>query len=262
MPHETKITVKYENSRPMELTDLSGSLLALSEEYKLRVEVSAEPTGDGEMRLFVANVRPGSIIIELIALSPYALPFPGKSDFILEFADYLKGACAFLLGESDAAPRLVRANYEHFERILEPVVKDQKSALDIATMHVSVEPVTVHIDSVQANAMQNRVRRELETLKQPKTGFHEKVLLYWFQARNDPKATRGDRVIIESIHDGPVKAVFLSDSIKGKILSAAENMFHMAYVVDVAVETIQGRPSLYRILELHDVIERETGNSK
>jgi hypothetical protein len=89
------------------------------------------------------------------------------------------------------------------------------------------------------------------------TGIQEKVLLYWYQARNDPRSKSGDRAIIESISTSAVKVVFVNENIKAKILSSSENPFMLAFVVDVAVETIQGRPALYRILEMHDSFERD-----
>ena len=37
-----------------------------------------------------------------------------------------------------------------------------------------------------------------------------------------------------------------------------KNPFRMAYVVDVSVETIEGRPALYNVLAVHDKFERHT----
>lgn len=282
MQHGAKLTVKYDTKKPVDLADLSLSLHGLSEEYKMHVECSVDPMGDEGVRLSVKEIRPGSIIVELVAIAPQALQFPENATHIRSFTTRLQIVFDFLLGGSVTElplahepteppiifpagkavedPHLERANYKNLGRIIEPIAKEGGSQLNISATDDSAEPpVLFTMSSVSANAIQNRIRRELELLKQPSSGIHEKVLLYWFQARNDPKGKAGDRAIIESLHDRPVKAVFMTDSIKGKILSAAENLFRMAYVVDVSVETIAGRPALYRILELHDVIERNNG---
>ncbi len=36
-----------------------------------------------------------------------------------------------------------------------------------------------------------------------------------------------------------------------------EALFRFAYVADVDVQTIGGQPRLYRVLEVHDRVERE-----
>jgi hypothetical protein len=89
-------------------------------------------------------------------------------------------------------------------------------------------------------------------MKEPSSGFHEQVLLYWYQARNDLSAKTGDRAIIESIYTGAVKTVFGLPELKAKML---RDPFSYAYLVDVFVETVGGKPMLYKISEIHDKIE-------
>ena len=256
MPDPVKLTVEIKNVHPIELTDLTQSLLAFADEYKRHIARSEESMLAEGVRLYVKEMRSGSIIADLVAMAPYALPFVENSNHIFEFLGYLKTAYGYLLGESSDKPPLERNNYENLTNILEPVAKDNGSQMNIGAIHVTTGPITVNINSMKANAIQNAAKREMDVLKAPTTGMREKVLLYWYQARNDPKSKTGDKAIIESLHKGPVKALFVNESIKAKILSASENPFTMAYVVDVAVETIRGKPALYRILEMHDVFER------
>jgi len=117
-------------------------------------------------------------------------------------------------------------------------------------------PIQITLNSLEANAAQNTAKREIELLHEPITGTKEKVLLYWYQARNDPRSQAGDRAIIESIYRGPVKAVFMNENVKAKMLLDTPNPFTHAYVVDVSVETVRDRPALYRILNVHEVIEK------
>jgi hypothetical protein len=94
---------------------------------------------------------------------------------------------------------------------------------------------------MKANAIQNAIRREMDALKEPVTGFHEKVLMYWHQAKNDPQSTTGDKAIIECISTSPAKAVnSQTKARRRKLLSSSENPFRLAYVVDVAVVNHQG----------------------
>ncbi len=256
MQNGAKLTLEYQNKSPVELADLSLSLLAVSEEYQLHVECSVEPIGDDGVRLFVNDIRAGSIVAELISMAPYVLPFVEHANHIWAFIVRLKGAYDYLLGEPGEKPALQRVNYQNLSNILEPIAKDNGSQLNIVAVNATNGTIEVKVTSVNANAIQNRIRRELALLKAPTTGTREKVVLYWYQARNDPKAKTGDKAIIESLHDGPVKVVFMSESIKSQIIASPENFFRVAYIVDVSVETIEGKPILYRVLSLHEKIDR------
>jgi len=111
------------------------------------------------------------------------------------------------------------------------------------------------IRTLEANAAQNAIARELLALKEPLTGLHEKVLLHWYQARNEPHTKSGDKAIIPSIASHPVKTVFSNDQIKAVIIFGDDNPFKKAYVVDVLAETIRDRIALYKILAVHEKFE-------
>ena len=100
------------------------------------------------------------------------------------------------------------------------------------------------------------LRREINLLDTPATGLHEKVLLYWYQARGDLKSRTGDRAIIESISSSSVKTICANEMIKSQMILNNENPFKEAFVVDVIVETIKGKPALYKVVALHDKLEQ------
>ena len=95
---------------------------------------------------------------------------------------------------------------------------------------------------LEASAIQNNIQRLIQEMREPVTGMHLNVLLCWYQARNISVSGPGDKGVIESISPNPVKVVFSTDTIKTTMLLEDENPFRMAYIVDVAVETVNGRP--------------------
>jgi hypothetical protein len=253
MNEPVKLTVEIKNQSPVELVDLTQSLLSFADEYKRYFAKNEDPIVADDVRLYVKEMRSGSIIADLIAKAPYALPLIENANTVFGFMEYVKSAADYLLGKSTNKPALEKVNYENFIRILEPISKDNGSQLNIGAINIHNvnAPVTINVNSLESNAAQNAARRELDAMKEPVTGMHEKVLLYWYQARNDPHNNKGDRAIIESISTTSVKVVFVNESIKAKILASSENPFTLAYIVDVAVETIKGKPALYRILDMH-----------
>jgi hypothetical protein len=64
-----------------------------------------------------------------------------------------------------------------------------------------------------------------------------------------------DRGIIESVWPKAVKPQFLSETAKEQVLSLAENPFQRVFLVDAEVHEANGRPALYLIIEVKDIIE-------
>ncbi len=253
------LSVKIENKRPVALTDLTLSLNCFADEYARFVEANGEETPKGkELQLFVREIRSGSIITDLVAAIPYSLPFIEHADTVVEYAKHLKTAIEFLVGKSEKRPDgMTKASYQNLANIVEPIAKDNGSMLVIGTINAAENAViNISVSSVEANAAQNAAKREIAALKEPEVGKHEKVLLQWYQARNDPGSNTGDRAVIESIQRPPVKMIFADDEIKTRMLATDPNPFKLAFVVDVSVDTVGGKPALYKVLHLHEWFEK------
>ena len=164
------------------------------------------------------------------------------------------------MGRSKANGELPRRTIENVVKIVEPVAKDSASQFTVSTTIQGDVNIHLHLNSLKANAAQNAARRRLDDLKSPVTGLHERVVLYLHQARNDAQSSVGDRAVIESLSPTPVKLVFSTEAAKQSVVHSDENPFTSAYIVDVQVETIRGRPALYKVLRIHEKFERPTGN--
>jgi DNA modification methylase len=101
----------------------------------------------------------------------------------------------------------------------------------IGAINMSGESViNLYINSRNANAAQNSIKRRLNAIKEPITGIHNDVVMYWAQARNDPNGSKaGDRARIESIYGGEVKVKFINDHIKLKMLYEEPHPFSKAF---------------------------------
>lgn len=184
------------------------------------------------------------------------MPFAENANTIIGFSSYLKSAYDYLTGKSPDKLQFEKGNYQNLSSIIEPIAKDKGSQINCNTTINGNVQVTINLNSLEANAAQNIAKREIDALAEPITGVHNKVLLYWYQARNDLRSTTGDKAIIESLNSNPVKVIFDNETLKQKMLSDPENIFVHAYVVDVSVETIKGKPAVYKIIDVHEKIDR------
>ncbi|MBC7435263.1 MAG: hypothetical protein H7332_04245, partial [Bdellovibrionales bacterium] len=159
----------------------------------------------------------------------------------MSFSTFLKKSYAFLTGKSDSRPAELDAQaLKTPSSIVEPIAKDNGSQSNIGTVNGNVYFIT----SQEANQAQNAVARLLRDETTTSTRLHHQVLLYWYQVKNAKNSATGDRGIIESIADYPVKVICAHDSLKIEMILDRKNPFKSAYIVDVGVETLNGKPAV------------------
>lgn len=255
MNDESVLSIELNNKKPVELTDLTESLLSLSIEYRRFVARRTDVFAENEAKLYIKEIRSGSIIADLIAPAvPLVAPLLEHRESIAEYAKWLKGIFDFYKGSFSEKPKLDKTSYQNLSTFLQPVAKDNGAQLNINNTVHGGQVVNISFTSMEANAIQNLIRNDILQLKEPIARAHEKVVLYWYQAKNDPQSSTGDKGVIESISPLPVKVVFIDDSLKLQLLYKDENPFKSAYIVDVVVETIENKPVLYKVSGFHGLV--------
>jgi|GEM_PF-368130 len=258
-PHEeARLTIRIENKYPIELMDLTRSFNSFADEYHKHLSLQPDLPDQANIRLFIKEIKTGSVIADLVAMSLPALPvisYMAYANSIISFSGYLKKAYDSLLGRSKAKLPLAKQNYENLSNIVEPIAKDNASQLTVQNVINGNVQISITLNSIEANAAQNAAKREIQALAEPLSGVQEKVLIYWYQARKDVKSQVGDRGIIESISKKPVKVIFGTEGIKARMLLETENPFKFGYVVDVVVETVKDKPAVYKIINLYHKVE-------
>ena len=261
MDNKVKLIIELKNKEPVDLIDLARSMLSVGDEYKRFIAKYELGYADADgVRLYIKQIHNGSIITELVALAPYALPFMEHANTVIDYSTHLKNVYEWFIGKSDKKPDdIEKTTLENLSTIIEPIAKDHASQINFGALNIQGDfVVNIHINSTEANAAQNAIRRELDSMKEPITGIHEGVVMYWVQARNQPDSSKaGDRAKIESIYRGDLKVRFPTHTLKTKMLYEEPYPFKKAFIVDVAVETINEKPALYKVLELHDIIDKE-----
>jgi hypothetical protein len=257
----TFLRVTIANSEPVDLLDLARCLGALGNEYLRNAQRQGIAVRGEDVKLLVKEVRNGSIEIDLVQFALAASAVTAASNFnaICDFARNLKAGMEWLIEKKGDKPESMtsRASLKNYHDILEPVAKDKNGCLTIAPIQVNgpVQNLSLNVITVHANAGQNASDRELADMKEPTTAIREKVILHWYQTRNDPATKTGDMAIVECVTEDPVKTLFLGESTKAQMLSMEQNIFRKAFIVDLRVDTLRGKPKLYVIHAIHDAID-------
>ena len=258
-----RIVVEIHNGQPVDLLDLTSSLNAFSREYEANLKRSRPELDSEESRLLIVDVRKGSIVFEIaVALAP----FVAQAEILnttIDFVKNLKSALSFLEKPNGRLEDTNAQQLKNLHDTVKSIANDANGHLNIYVRHedgrVTQEIVIRKKEAinVQFNAMAQRKEighQESERLN--------KVLMRLHQSSVEDlrlgKRT-SEKGVVERIDLNPRTLIYVSDHagriIKGAISDQQGNPFQKAFVVDVDVETVNGRPRAYRILEVYEVID-------
>lgn len=255
---DIRLVIKISNKRPIELIDLTKSLVSLATQFDSYVAKNYDCRESKEAKLYVKEIKSGSVILELVELATIGMiPFLENANTILGFAHYCKSAINYFLNGDGDKPNLSPNDYKDFSTILSPVAKDNGSQFNISTTINGNVELHLNINSTESNALQNLFKQEYDKLKVPEQSDDTKksMLLTWFQARNDIKSKIGNKGVIDELSKKPLNITFESDELKEEILHSNLNPFNTVYVVDVKIQTVQEVPVAYKVIKLHEHFE-------
>lgn len=255
---EEVLTVTLNHTMPIELSDLSASLGALARQHQRFADrIGASINGD-RVRLYVKEIRPGSMIVELLALAQTVAPILGAVNTIVPFARNVADLLSFAVGKETAPPEeTTTKDARDLSDFIKPVAGDLGSSMVIHARDNARVEVNVRINSNEANAAQNRLNNWAARQQEPVSGIHEHQLFYFARATGEAQRATGDRGIIERFGKQAVRTRFMTP--EAKQLPLQEPLFQKVYDVDVDVQTVDGKPMLYRILKVHDSFDRNAG---
>jgi len=214
------------------------------------------------LRLYVKEIRSGSVIADLIAIAE-------QTEWLLKHKEVLAGFVAntndlvgYFLGKDENKTKIdptVR-QAKQIAQFVEPVAKDFGSQLNMTVMDGGTVNIHqhFHISSMEANAVQNGGNKYLGP-QLPASQVLTDQLMVLEQVKNDVAAKSGDRGIIESISTKPVKLQFAHEEAKRAVLDLEANPLQCIFQVTVEVRSVGGKPAMYRIIEVTDVVLRDDG---
>lgn len=254
---DQRLVLELNNKKPVELLDLTESYISFAELYKSRTEKNPNLKHIVEPKLYVKEIKSGSIITELIDYAPLLFPFVENANSVIEFFKFLKNVYELLREGKNEQIEITKTECNNLSKIISPVVKDNGSQLNISTIINGGVTNNYLITNESAVQLDTRINNYKTLLSEIENNVHHKVLMYWYQVRDEIHAQAGDKAKIESITPKPLKVIFANDDLKQKILEDSGNFFKYAYIVDVELQTMDNKPVLYKVIEIHDKIDKE-----
>jgi len=251
----SKVVVEYKNKQPLDLLELTSSLTAVGEQY--RRYASRELRKSVQARLFVGQLRSGSIIAELIPIMQAADWVYTHTDlaggFVANYGDILN----MIRGFGPSSRLLEKADVRGAKSFVTPAARDPGAEINIYAQEGAT--VTTNVFNFGTFGAQE-IRRNADMILGglPAEYDFDAAPMVLYQMRDGPAGTAGDYGIIDRFGLAPVKIRWSSDEVKSSVLERDENVFHLVYFVTGTAITAGGRVAAFNIRRLDDVGVRPT----
>lgn len=262
------LRLRISTVEPIELHAFVGLFTSLAEEYSRSVHQN-NPEIEGQSKIFVKEIKQGSIIAELFPIFTTIQPIAIQVDqvaSVIEFVEKWKERITALVnGKIEAS----EAELNSYFRFMEAIARDPQATLNLQAATFEDGKRQIRAEFTFDTSQAQKVERNIEQIrliqnegKEPKYADHIRVLMRF--TRSDISRTTigkksGERVLIDDIHPKSLAIMYASplaeQHIKHEIRESEENVFKKAFVVDVNVKIINERPSVYSITHLHEIID-------
>lgn len=260
-----RIEIIIANHDPLELTDFTSSLTAMAREHEARLK-SANPKVDvDETRLLIVDIRRGSVVLELLPVLAPIITTAEVTNTAIAFVQHLGRAFSILRKPGGRLEDPTVTQLKNMSDAVQVIANDSEGQLKISAKYkngdVIQEFIVTKSDAEKISQNSIEQRREIEKRESAEL---KKVLMRLHQTSAEnlkvDKRT-SEKGIIERVDGIPRTLVYASDlagqRIKSEILQADGNPFQKGFIVDADIETVNGKPRLYRIVEVHQIIDLE-----
>ncbi|MFC3815000.1 hypothetical protein [Lysobacter sp. GCM10012299] len=266
---------------PVELVEMTLAFQGLGHEYQsyLRARFAdTDPKSNAaEVKLYLTRIESNCILAELAPALPMLgaiAPVLADVNTVHDFVEKTAKAIRWLIGvakkkgvTSDEIPYGKR-QITNLRDVVRLVAKNHNSNLGLAAIRYEQESgqdravLEFSFTDFECRRAEQGASIALAALDVREKADREKVLMYFYQTNiEDPKAggRTGDKAIISSISREPLSVYIIPETDQQKVRyvldDKSHNPLHTGFVVDVNIENDrQGRPRIYRVVRVHDVV--------
>ena len=257
------ILFHIEHSKPIEISEFVTSLNAIGSLFSSFAKKNGDCKEAAKSKLYVEKIEEGCIDIILCEVFVAGmLPFMENMNVILEFSSYVKNVIDYLTKGKGTKPELDFNECKGFKELMNVTAGDNNGSTEIGAIN-KADKLNVYNNCTfnfqESNSAQNQLERRIEEIKsvQPVVDMYSRQLMTIYQMRSDMDTDKGNKAVIDSISSKKLAVVFETDELKERILHSDPNPTKKAFLVDVVLQTVNGKTVAYKVMALHDVIDLE-----
>jgi hypothetical protein len=260
------LTFHIEPDSPLEVSELTDALGSLSRQYERFAIQEGMADKARDARLLIANVAPGSIIVNFIpdwdTISAVAAPMVPeafhRAELVVKFAKRVKRVLDYFLDEKKPpASEITIKDCDDATNIVRPVA-EHGGQQTFVTVNGDVHNTVLTVNAADAvKIIESASKKKMELLAVDGSKA-QRVAMVWSQLARDAARTDGkkspDRGIISEI-DLKSHPIFFTDDmagLKAEMIDNEENPYQKVFFVDVDISRVpSGGIGNYRITAFH-----------
>jgi hypothetical protein len=266
---EPYIRLTLDVPEAVELGDFVGTFTALASEFERYVQAQ-DPKAAGQATLFVREVRQGSIIADLVPWVSMLSGVVEAMDKVMVVEDFVRRygerIGIFRRPAPLVPPETRSGELRDFAEQVAAIANNPGSSLEIAAIEIEDGDHKVksafRFKTSEAREVTDRLEAYRQQIEQRTDEPIQRVLMHFTRTDVGTPAVgqnTGERVKIEALSDRSLPLVYASElaeqRIKHEITEAEDNVYKKGFMVDVVVETRNGRPAAYKVVTVHQVID-------
>jgi len=259
------IEILIDVHQPVELTDFVSAFTSIANHYRRHMR-AAYPDLKDDASVFIREIRPGSIIADLIPSAAFLI---SQMDQIMIVEQFVRSYGGQIRRYFSIGGRFEGASKSELNDFMGSVVaiannpNGQGHIKAVAYEDGKREiRALVEFDTSTARQAVKEIEKHKEELDAINAADYKRVLLVFKRSDVGDAGVgvrSGERVIIESISDQDRPLIYASnlaeERIKDQMRNTKENIYHKGFVVDVNVETRGGKAIAYRVTNVHQIID-------
>lgn len=250
-----QLQIRYDFSKPLSVEELSASMAALDKQFQSHAKSADYPEAGDGLSLHVEAIREGSIILHLVPMLEQLNHLADNAETIAGFVTHWQElAKVFMKKSPNSDLEITKSDAKRTMQILGPVAGDNNGGITIQATEGSTVIVHSHLDTVEANAIQNGCREVLEKTDIPTGERFIGTIMEMYQARNKASTGTGDLAVISELSEKALRVSFADEETKRAVLEV--DAFHSLFVVRGQVLLYKGKPKAYLINEIMDVLPK------
>ena len=257
------ILVHIEHSKPIEVSEFVKSINAIGNLFSTFAKKNGSTKDMSQAKLYVEKIEEGCIDIFLVEnVMASMLPFVENMNILLEFSLYLKGAIEYFAKGKGRKPDLELQEMRDLKDVFAITSGDNHGETSIGALAKENKGCIFNgctFNFQESNSAQNQLERAIEVSRKsnPAGEMYTRQLMTIYQMRSDRHTDYGNKAVIDAISKRKLGVVFETEDLKEKILHSDENPTKKAFLVDVIVQTVNGKPAAYKVMALHDIVDLE-----
>lgn len=259
------IELTLDLAEPAELFDLIGAFTAIANQFERYIREEHPQFVDADSRIFVKQIRAGSIIAELV---PFIQPLIQNMDSALIVDGFVNryGGMLSRVFRGEKVPEAKKSDLDDFMRQTAAIANDPNGSAVIASAEFhktkNETRAVVTFKTSEAKQAQEVIAIQQKEIDLKAYQLETNVLMVFWQSnlkQVEAGKRSGEKAIIEHVSDRPLAVIYDSEiaeeKIKHETKQGERNLYKLGFYVTCRVEKLQGKAVAYRISDVHDIIE-------